>query len=49
VAALLRRVADTLDTLGDIQVADLTFTSRVTEGEDDLTVTVYYHREPRQL
>jgi hypothetical protein len=42
VAALLRRVADTVDTLGDVQVEDLTFTSAVTDGEDDLTVTVYY-------
>ncbi len=48
VAALLRRVADTIDRLGDIQVEDVTFQSRVTDGEDDLTVTVYYHQEPRR-
>jgi hypothetical protein len=48
VAALLRRVAEALDELGDVQVQDITFSSRVTEGEDDLTVTVYYHREPRR-
>jgi hypothetical protein len=42
VAALLRRVADSLDALGDVQVQDLTFHSEVTDGEDDLHVTVYY-------
>jgi hypothetical protein len=47
VAALLRRVADTLDGLGDVDVQDMTFQSQVTDGEDDLTVTVYYHRKPR--
>ena len=47
VAALLRRVADSLDELGDVQIQDITFHSRVTEAEDDLTVTVYYHRKPR--
>jgi hypothetical protein len=48
VAALLRSVADSLDKLGDVQVQDITFHSEVTEGEDDLTVTVYYHRKPRR-
>ena len=48
VAALLRRVADSLDELGDVQVLDLTFKTEVTEGEDDLTVTVYYERMPRR-
>jgi hypothetical protein len=48
VAALLRRVADTIDGLGDRQVEDLTFNSEVTGGEDDLTVTVYYQQEPRR-
>ena len=47
-AALLRRVADTLDELGDVQVQDITFASEVTAGEDDLRMTVYYHREPRR-
>lgn len=42
VAALLRRVADTLDTLGSIEVADVTFQSIPTADEDDLTMTVYY-------
>jgi hypothetical protein len=40
VAALLRRVADKLDELGDISVQDLTFHSEPTAGEDDLTITV---------
>jgi len=48
VAALLRRVADSLDDLGDVQVQDVTFSSGVTDGEDDLTMTVYYQREPRR-
>jgi hypothetical protein len=48
VAALLRRVADTLDELGDVQVQDIAFASEVTAGEDDLRMTVYYHREPRR-
>jgi hypothetical protein len=48
VAALLRRVADGIESLGDVQVQDITFTSSPTDGEDDLTVTVYYEREPRR-
>ncbi|WP_328614693.1 hypothetical protein OHS18_43210 [Amycolatopsis sp. NBC_00355] len=48
VAALLRRVADSLDELGDVQVQDITFHSEVTGGKDDLTMTVYYDREPRR-
>ncbi|KTR50867.1 hypothetical protein NS359_13015 [Curtobacterium oceanosedimentum] len=43
VAALLRRVAQSIDDLGDVSVQDLTFASNVTAGEDDLTVTVSYH------
>ncbi len=48
VAALLRRVAQSIDDLGDVSVQDLTFASSVTAGEDDLTLTVYYHPEPRR-
>jgi hypothetical protein len=48
VAKLLRSVANGLETLGDIQVADMTFSSEPTAEEDDLTVTVYYHRHPRR-
>jgi hypothetical protein len=48
VAALLRRVADSIDSLGDVQIQDITFTSEPTGGEDDLTVTVYFHSEPRR-
>ncbi|MFC7502824.1 hypothetical protein [Nocardioides sp. GCM10030258] len=44
VAALLRRVADTIDGLGDIEIYDVTFRSEVTDGEDDLTMSVYYDR-----
>jgi hypothetical protein len=49
VAALLRRVAGSLDELGDIQVQDVTFRSEMADGEDDLTMTVYYHRESATL
>jgi hypothetical protein len=48
VPTLLRRVADTIEQLGDVDVQDVVFSSDVTSGEDDLTVTVYYHRQPRR-
>ena len=48
VAALLRRVADEIESLGDVQVQDITFTSSPTDREDDLAVTVYYHRKQRR-
>jgi hypothetical protein len=48
VPSLLRRVADSIETEGDVDVKDITFSSKVTVGEDDLTITVYYHREPRR-
>jgi hypothetical protein len=47
VASLLRRVADSIEQLGDVRVQDVTFQSEVTGGDDDLTMTVYYHREAR--
>jgi hypothetical protein len=43
VAALLRRVADTIETLGDITVQDLVFHQEFTADDADLLVTVYYH------
>ena len=46
VAALLRHVADSLKALGNVQVQDVTFSSQPTDGEDDLSITVYYPREP---
>ena len=48
VAALLRRVADALEALGDVTVQDVTFHAEPTADEDDLTMTVYYHRTPRR-
>jgi len=48
VPALLRRVAERIESLGDVQVQDITFTSAPTGAEDDLTVTVYYERVPRR-
>jgi len=44
VAALLRRVAESIEKLGDVQIQDMTFASEVTDGEDDLSITVYYSR-----
>lgn len=46
VPALLRRVADTVEGLGDVEVMDITFQSVPTADENDLTMTVYYHRPP---
>lgn len=45
VPALLRRVADSIEALGEVEVYDITFSSVVgVEGEDDLMMTVYYDR-----
>lgn len=44
VGALLRRVADTIDLLGDIEIMDVTFTSIADFPENDLSMTVYYDR-----
>jgi hypothetical protein len=41
---LLRRVADTLDRLGSVQILDITFRAEPTAEEDDLRMTVYYKR-----
>ncbi len=49
VPALLRRVADSIEALGDVDVQDITFSSEVTGEEDDLTMVVYYHRQPRRV
>ena len=48
VAALLRRVADSIDRLGDVQIRDITFRSDITDGEDDLRLTVYFNEQPRR-
>jgi hypothetical protein len=48
VAALLRRVADSIDRLGDVQIRDITFRSDITDAEDDLRLTVYFNQEPRR-
>ena len=48
VPALLRRVAKTIEDLGDVDVQDITFHSEVTAEEDDLTMTVYHHGQPRR-
>jgi hypothetical protein len=44
VPALLRRVADTIDEFGDIDVSDLILHPEITsDGEDWPSITVYYH------
>jgi hypothetical protein len=48
VPALLRRMADAIEAEGDVDVQDLTFQSEVTDGEDGLTMTVYFYRQPRR-
>jgi hypothetical protein len=42
VPALLRRVADTIAELGDVTVHDITFHREHIDGEDAVTMTVYY-------
>lgn len=47
VAALLRRVASTIEELGDIAVNDLVMHSEITpDGEDWPSITVYYDENP---
>ena len=47
VPALLRRVAETLQELGAVQVQDVVFHSDVTEEGDDFpSLSVYFYREP---
>lgn len=48
VAKLLRSLADSVESLGDVQIEDITFGSQVTGGEDDLHFTVYYQRDLRR-
>lgn len=48
VPALLRRVADSIEELGDVQVEDISFASAVADPEDDLRMTVYFHKDPRR-
>src|SRR5207249_1874246 len=48
VPSLLRSVADSIESRGDVQVEDITFATEVTDGEDSLRVSVYYHRQPRR-
>ncbi len=44
VSALLRRVADSIDARGDIEVQDLVMHTEVTADGDWHSITVYYHR-----
>jgi hypothetical protein len=44
VPALLRRVADSIDALGEIEVQDLVMHTEVTENGDWHSLTVYFRR-----
>jgi hypothetical protein len=44
VPALLRRVADSIDALGEVDVEDLVMHTEVTENGDWHSLTVYFHR-----
>jgi hypothetical protein len=45
VSALLRRLADQLDGLGEVEIIDISFSSQPTGEENDLRMTVYYQRD----
>jgi hypothetical protein len=45
VPSLLRRVADSIEALGDVMVEDITFSSEPTGDERDVSMTVYYNRD----
>jgi len=44
VPALLRRVADSIEALGEVDVQDLVLHTEVTEDGDWHSLTVYFHR-----
>lgn len=48
VAALLRRVAESLDGLGDIDVVDLIMHNEVTADGNWPSLTVYFHDQGRR-
>jgi hypothetical protein len=48
VPALLRRVADTIDSAGDVEVHDLILHTDVTEDGDWHSLTVYFTRPTDQ-
>ncbi len=43
VPALLRRVADSIEGLGPVEVLDIVFHDEVTEDGDWYSMTVYFH------
>jgi hypothetical protein len=49
VPALLRRIADSLETYGQIAVQDLVLHTDVNEHGEWHSVTVYFHRPPIRL
>ena len=45
VPALLRRVADSIERLGPVEVQDVTFGTEVTEDGPWYSLTVYFHEQ----
>ena len=43
VPALLRRLADSVDELGKVEVQDITFETEITEHGNWCSMTVYFH------
>ena len=43
VPALLRRLADSVDELGKVEVQDITFETEITEDGNWCSMTVYFH------
>ncbi|MGW7368386.1 hypothetical protein ACWGI8_34445 [Streptomyces sp. NPDC054841] len=43
--ALLRRVADSIESLGPMEIQDIVIHSEITEHGAWLSATVYYHRD----
>jgi hypothetical protein len=46
VPGLLRRVADAIEALGPVEVADLIMHTEITADGDWPSLTVYFHRKP---
>ncbi len=44
VPALLRRIADSIEALGDVDVFDITYSVETTDGADRPSMSVYYNR-----
>jgi len=45
--ALLRRLADSIEAMGEVWVQDIVYQVEQGDREESLAFTVYYHAEPR--